>query len=38
MAIAAPLGMSNLIHYIIGMIISVGVAFGVTWFMKLKED
>ncbi|MBM7703147.1 sucrose-specific PTS transporter subunit IIBC [Metabacillus iocasae] len=38
MAIAAPLGLSNLIHYIIGMVISIGIAFTITFFMKLKED
>ncbi|MGC5328338.1 sucrose-specific PTS transporter subunit IIBC [Brevibacillus sp. SYSU BS000544] len=37
-AITAPLGMPNLIHYLIGFFIAVVSAFIATWMMGIKEE
>jgi PTS system sucrose-specific IIC component len=37
-AIVAPLGMSNLIHYLIGFAIAVVSSFAVTWFLGIREE
>ncbi len=37
-AITAPLGLSNLIHYLIGFAVSVVTAFLATWIMGIKEE
>ncbi|MEN2452781.1 PTS sucrose transporter subunit IIBC, partial [Bacillus sp. JR_15] len=37
-AIVAPLGMGNLIHYLIGMAISVTVAFITAFILGINED
>lgn len=37
-AIVAPLGMGNLINYLIGMAIAVFVAFITAFFLGIKED
>lgn len=37
-AIVAPLGMGNLIHYLIGMAISVSVAFITAFILGINED
>lgn len=36
--LAAPLGLANLIHYLIGFVISVGSAFIATWLIGFDED
>ncbi|WP_134704905.1 sucrose-specific PTS transporter subunit IIBC [Ammoniphilus sp. YIM 78166] len=37
-AITAPLGLPNLIHYLIGLAVSVVSAFLATWIMGIKEE
>ncbi|RCW51676.1 PTS system sucrose-specific IIB component (Glc family) /PTS system sucrose-specific IIC component (Glc family) [Paenibacillus prosopidis] len=36
--LAAPLGLSNLFHYLTGFVISVGFAFMATWIIGFDED
>ena len=38
LVLAAPLGLANLIHYLIGFVISVGCAFIATWLIGFDED
>ncbi|AKS39696.1 PTS system sucrose-specific transporter subuits IIBC [Anoxybacillus gonensis] len=37
-AIVAPMGMANLINYLIGFAIAVGTAFVATWILGFKEE
>jgi PTS system sucrose-specific IIC component len=37
-ALAAPLGLSNLFHYLIGFVISAGSAFAAAWLLGIDES